>query len=134
MDHVSVSRLLAVYALGACEPAEIDPIETHISQCPSCHDEAQPLKEVAAWLSVAPVAHPPASLRARLLQQAQNPANSTTGGWRMRTIGELFGDGQGRDGVAVAMDDQAARTGAHEVNRARVMRRSRRRCTARPGV
>src|ERR1700730_9446304 len=79
MDHISVSRLLAVYALGACEPAEIEPIETHIRQCPSCDREAQPLKGAAAWLRASPVTLPPASLRARVLQQAENTAAGSTG-------------------------------------------------------
>jgi anti-sigma factor ChrR (cupin superfamily) len=70
MDHTYFNQLLAVYALGACEPAEIAPIEVHLSQCAPCSAEVQQLSELTGWLTVPPVSLPPASLRTRVLREA----------------------------------------------------------------
>jgi hypothetical protein len=83
MDHISVSELLAVYALGACEAIETVEIESHLWQCPSCNAAVQPLKEAVHWLGVAHATWPPDTLRTALLQEARDsvlPGGSYQGG------------------------------------------------------
>jgi hypothetical protein len=79
MHHSHVNRMLAVYALGACEHTEIDAIETHLSQCASCNSEVQPLKQVVAWLCFSAETLPPTSLRSTVLRRARTMHKPSTG-------------------------------------------------------
>ncbi len=69
--HDEVSASLGAYALDAVDPAERTAVEAHLASCPTCARELAELRRVTVGIGMAetPVP-PPASLRARVLQQA----------------------------------------------------------------
>ena len=74
MDHASVSELLGVYALDACDEVETALIEAHLEECDECRDEAERLKNLAGWMGVAEATVPSAHLRSRIIGVAESEA------------------------------------------------------------
>lgn len=65
--------LTAGYALDALDPAERDRYEEHLSSCERCREELDGFWQVAGSLALAAGGPPPpASLRARILEQARS--------------------------------------------------------------
>ena len=68
---MDVHELTAGYALDALDPAERATYEEHLSSCERCRDELQGFWQVSGALAhAAGGPAPPASLRARILEQA----------------------------------------------------------------
>jgi anti-sigma-K factor RskA len=70
-----VDNLIDAYALGALEPDEADRVEAHLTGCASCRVLLAASHATAnALLSAAPLIHPPAGLRAKVLSQVRTVA------------------------------------------------------------
>lgn len=91
MRHEEYKELIALDAVGGLDAGEARALGEHLAACEECRREALELAEAAAALgyAVEPVA-PPASLRARVLEQAR--ASETVLPFK-RTAREAAGDG-----------------------------------------
>jgi predicted anti-sigma-YlaC factor YlaD len=72
VDHASVSELLGVYALDACDDVETALIEGHLEECDECRDEAERLKNLAGWMGVSEATMPSEHLRSRIIGVAES--------------------------------------------------------------
>jgi anti-sigma factor RsiW len=71
VDHASISELLGVYALDACDVVETAMVEAHLEECDECRDEAERLKNLAGWMGVSEATMPSAHLRSRIIGVAE---------------------------------------------------------------
>ena len=67
MDHESVSQLLGVYVLDACDEDETAEVAAHVTTCDACTKEVAVLGELAGWLGASEAMSPSPQLRARVL-------------------------------------------------------------------
>jgi anti-sigma factor RsiW len=72
-----VHDLVAVYALNALEPDEIEPFEAHLAVCDECRQAVAEAREVTDLLAYAAPSVPlPAGLRADLMRQLRAPTTN----------------------------------------------------------
>jgi anti-sigma-K factor RskA len=79
MENRHVDDLVAAYALGALEPAEVDAVERHLQACEACRallDQAR--GSVELLLFAAPQVTPPPSLRRQLLARVAQEKAAVT--------------------------------------------------------
>ncbi len=60
--------LSGAYALDALSSEEASEFRSHLAGCPACRDEVTELRDAAARMGAAEALHPPAGLRARVLE------------------------------------------------------------------
>jgi anti-sigma-K factor RskA len=66
--------LLAAYALGVLDLAELDQVKTHLESCRVCQEELAAQEAVTNMLSISvPQAEPPEGLRQRLMAEVRRP-------------------------------------------------------------
>lgn len=71
MEHAGIHELSAAYALHALDAEDRREFEEHLRQCPECRETVGSFQETAAALAYeVNMPPPPASLRARILDQA----------------------------------------------------------------
>lgn len=76
--HDELKQDAAAYALGALEPAEHAAFEAHLATCAECAADVREMRRAARALPhTVPQVSPPASLRARILDQAVRGAGSS---------------------------------------------------------
>ena len=76
--HDELKHDAAAYALGVLEPAERAAFEAHLASCAECTADVRQLRMAASALPHAvPHVSPPASLRAKILDQAVRGAGSS---------------------------------------------------------
>lgn len=91
-EEYEVHTLAAPYALHALPDDEVGPFELHLVRCPSCRDEVDEIREVAARLGEAEAVPLPPALKRRVLDEiadvrplpplVERPGSSAThGGW-----------------------------------------------------
>ena len=81
-----VTDLLAAFALNALDEDEIRDVSTHLETCAECYHELTTYQKLSDKLALgAPVAHAPASLKARLVAHTR-PAPVRKGAWWQRIV------------------------------------------------
>jgi anti-sigma-K factor RskA len=72
MEHTGIHELSAAYALHALDAEDRREFEAHLRQCPECRETVGSFQETAAALAYeVDMPPPPASLRARILDEAR---------------------------------------------------------------
>jgi anti-sigma-K factor RskA len=72
MEHAGIHELSAAYALHALDAEERREFEEHLRHCPECREIVASFQETAAALAYdVDTPPPPASLRARILEEAR---------------------------------------------------------------
>jgi hypothetical protein len=71
-DHIDVSALLGVYAVGACDPDTAASVERHLAVCAECTTEEGRLREAASWIGGVEAVAPPPGLRHRLAERLES--------------------------------------------------------------
>jgi hypothetical protein len=79
LEHVDVSPLLGVYAIGACEPDTATSVRTHLALCARCAAEEARLREAASWIGGVDAVEPPPDLRRRLSERLDGDLDNHTG-------------------------------------------------------
>jgi anti-sigma-K factor RskA len=107
-DHDALRELAAPYALGLAGEAERRVFEAHLASCAECQEEVAEIHRISEGIGqLAPQANPPADLRRRIIDAAQQeavanvaragvPARSTAPWWlaAAASIAALVAGGQ----------------------------------------
>jgi anti-sigma-K factor RskA len=97
--HGDTHSLLGPYVVGAVDDMERKTFENHLSDCVDCRAEVAHMSDVIATLVDAEATTPPASLRAKVMEQVAHTAqlrptvaeSARTGSWRKRFRRPLAG-------------------------------------------
>ncbi|NYI07748.1 zf-HC2 domain-containing protein [Allostreptomyces psammosilenae] len=82
-DHEYYRTLLGAWAVDACAPEETLAVESHLTGCVPCRQEALRLRDAAGWLTVEDTLEPSPELRGSVLERclARRPARHRLPSW-----------------------------------------------------